>query len=53
MRYLLVLLAAAFLSGCTGAFGVGGENGIGLKSSIGMDGKIVEISPADGNGDEK
>ncbi|MFI5379442.1 MAG: hypothetical protein ACHRHE_09105 [Tepidisphaerales bacterium] len=53
MRYLLLLVAGVCLSGCTGAFGVGGEDGVGLKSSVGMDGKIVEIAPADGNGDPK
>jgi hypothetical protein len=53
MRYLLLLIVAVYLSGCTGAFGVGGGEGFGLKSSVGMDGKIVEISPADGNGDAK
>ncbi|MGA2500466.1 MAG: hypothetical protein ABSH20_22205 [Tepidisphaeraceae bacterium] len=53
MRYLLLLVVAAALTGCTGAFGVGGEDGVGLKSSVGIDGKIVEIAPADGNGDPK
>ena len=53
MRYLLLLVAIVSLTGCTGAFGVGGEDGLGVKSSVGMDGKIVEIAPADGNGDHK
>jgi hypothetical protein len=44
---VLALLAAG---GCTSAFGVGGEDGFGLRTSVGMDGKIVDISPADGNG---
>ena len=53
MRCLLVLVVAACLTGCTGAFGFGGEDGVGLKSSVGIDGKIVEIAPTDGNGDTK
>jgi hypothetical protein len=51
MRYLLVLALLTGIAGCTTSFGVGGEGGVGLRTSVGMDGKIVEIAPADGNGE--
>lgn len=48
-RYALLLIAF-ILAGCTGSLGVGGEDGVGVRSSIGVDGKILEIAPTDGDG---
>lgn len=51
MRYALLLVMLIVVTGCTSSLGLGGQKGVGLRSSLGMDGKIVEITPTDGNGD--
>jgi hypothetical protein len=51
MAIYALLLTALLLAGCTGSLGVGGEDGVGVRSSVGIDGKILEIAPTDGDGD--
>jgi hypothetical protein len=51
MRYALLMLMLMVVAGCTSSFGLGGEKGVGVKTAVGMDGKIVEIVPTDGNGE--
>jgi hypothetical protein len=49
-RYALLLIAF-ILAGCSGSLGIGGEDGVGVRSSVGIDGKILEIAPTNGDGE--
>jgi hypothetical protein len=48
MKYALLTLILA-LTGCTTSPGVGGENGV--RSSVGIDHKTLEIAPTADHGD--
>jgi hypothetical protein len=50
MKFSILLLNLLFAAGCTSSLGFGGDEGVGIKSSLAKDGKIVSIEPTDGDG---
>lgn len=53
MRSWAVLLVGLLLlgfSGCSSSLGFGDEDGVGLRGTIGKDGKILAVEPTDGEG---
>jgi hypothetical protein len=52
MRNLVLLLCLSLLAlaGCSSTIGFGDDDGVGLRSSIGKEGKIFVVEGTDGNG---
>jgi predicted small secreted protein len=50
---LLLCLCLLPLTGCTSAIGFGDDNGVGLKSSVGKEGKVFVVEATDGDGRSK
>jgi predicted small secreted protein len=47
----LAAASAAMLAGCSTSLGFGDEeDGVGVKSSVAKDGKILVVEPTDGEG---
>jgi predicted small secreted protein len=53
MRQALVLLVLFVLAGCTSSIGFGDDDGVGIKGSLGKDGRIVCLEPTDGEGNPR
>jgi hypothetical protein len=51
MRLIPALICLAMLAGCSTSLGFGDEeDGVGVKSSVAKDGKILVVEPTDGEG---
>ena len=54
MKAALLFALLIGLCGCTSAVGFGDDdNGLGVRSSVAKDGKILMLEPTDGNGKPK